>query len=762
MMSSEMLYAAGVAWLLAAAAFAAERLAAELRRPRRAVWLMSLAASFAVPLGSILTAVPSAASLRAPGAEAAAAEQQTSSAPQAGAAEDGAGSVGRQTSGSLDWASLGRWSSRLDWKALLMLARFDALDKPLAALWIAASTALLLAYALASFCLLRAAKRWPSTRMDGGPVFVSPRFGPAVLGSLRPRIIVPAWLLEASPATQSFVLEHEREHVAAKDPLLLAGAFLCVALMPWNLALWWQLHRLRLAIEIDCDARVVRGGADPIGYSNVLLAVGRRRALAPFAAVALTERASQLERRIRLLVDTARRRTPVAVICAACSMMLVGVAWAVDPAPIAAPAAASASIADSAPSPITAMTGLSFDGERVVVLVETSASMLDRTESGAQALLDLPPDRRRATAKWRQLVDMTDAVLARIRPGAQFQVIGFNDEAHALIDGTENRWLTMSTGLRAQAVAELGSRTVPQGANDLRAAFDAASALRPSPDEVFLLVDGLPTAGPRGEVAATDRQRLEAFDDAIRAAPEGVPVNVILMPLENEAPTAPAYWFLSLKTGGALFAPAFGAAGGAVPGLPLDSEHVVFVVDTSGSMRTFAAESVRRHLTATLDLYPNLEGFQVLNDQGQLLFPGAVEDWIPNVPEQRDRVLQALTTWAPFSDSTPYAGLSAALEALDDADENVAVFVYGDDFASGSIDNAMTAIMDANRIGGSDAKKARIHAIALPVYYGVTGELGSSANFASLMRELAVRNGGSFIGLPVSALSRRKVSGGDR
>ncbi|HEX5418644.1 MAG TPA: M56 family metallopeptidase [Gammaproteobacteria bacterium] len=768
MISSEMVYAAGVALLLAMAALVAERLFAELRWPRRGIWLAALAASVVLPFVSILGSVSSEAPARAIGPEGAAVHEETKSAmPRAAEASDTSARKG--TSARIDWASLRRWHSWLDWNAFLLLARVDGLDRLLAALWISASTTLLLAYGLASCWLLRAVKRWPRTRLDGSPVSVSARFGPATLGWLRPRIVVPTWLLEASPATQSIVLLHEREHIAAKDSLLLAGAFLWAALMPWNVALWWQLHRLRLAVEIDCDARVVRGGADAVGYSNVLLAVGRRRALAPFAAVALTERVSQLERRIRLLVETARRRMPVVVLCAAGSMVLSAAAWAVDPAPTAVPKAAPGRVGDSAQmQPITAMTGLSFDGERIVVLVEASGSMLDWTEAGAQRRLSLPDDQRRATAKWRQLVGMTQSVLAQLRPGAQFQVIAFNDEAHTVIDGTEGRWVPATAALRAQAVAELRTRIVPQGASNLQAAFKAASALRPIPDEVFLLVDGLPTAGRLGELAATDQQRLEIFeqleifDDAAGAAPQGVPVNVILMPMENEPAAAPAYWVLALRTGGALFAPAIGAAGGRVPGLPLDSEHLVFVVDTSGSMRTYSEQAVRQHMNETLALYPKLKGFQVLNDQGQLLFPGSVEDWIPNVPEQRDRVLQALATWAPFSDSTPYQGLSSALQALDDSHENVAVYVYGDDFARGAIDNAMTAIMDANRIGGTQARKARIHAVAFPVYYGVTGKLLSSANFASLMRELALRNGGSFIGLPLTSLSRKGAGAASR
>jgi hypothetical protein len=500
------------------------------------------------------------------------------------------------------------------------------------------------------------------------------------------------------------------------------------------------LHRLRLAVEMDCDARVVRGGTDAVAYSSVLLSVGRRRGVASLAAVALTERASQLEKRIRLLLHSRRKNARVfTALCAFASLTLLAAAWAVDPAPIV-PDAAVASAAEVRREPLTGL---------VVVLVEASASMLDRTEAGVERRRTLPADQQRAAPKWRQLVDMTESALAKIRPGAQFQVIAFNDEAYALIDGTDGRWRTATDALRAQAVAALRSRTVPQGESNLRAAFEAANALRPSPDAVYLLADGLPTVGRRGEVAATEQERLELLDEAVQAAPGEVPVNVILMPRDNEPAAAPAYWSLALGTHGALFAPADETPGGRVPGLPLDSERLVFVVDTSGSMHQYGWDIVRRHMAATLELYTDVRGFQVLNDEGAFLFPGSLGDWIPNVPTQRDRVLRALSTWAPFSDSEPYQGLAAALEALGESREEVALFVYGDDFPLESTDNALNAVTAANRLADTGDRKARIHAVAIPVYYQVTGQLLSSAQYASFMRELTLRNGGSFIGLPV-------------
>ena len=100
---------------------------------------------------------------------------------------------------------------------------------------------------------------------------------------------------------------HEREHLTARDPQILTTATLLFALFPWNAPLAWMLRRLRFAMEVDCDARVVRGGADPASYGEALLYVSQRQAPAPATSIALIERPSQLERRINIMFASPRR-----------------------------------------------------------------------------------------------------------------------------------------------------------------------------------------------------------------------------------------------------------------------------------------------------------------------------------------------------------------------------------------------------------------------------------------------------------------------
>ena len=119
-------------------------------------------------------------------------------------------------------------------------------------------------------------RRWDRGDMAGTAVYISEDCGPAVVGFLRPHIVVPRWLTKLSPSEQELVIAHERSHLGAHDTQLLTIAVCLLACMPWNPILWWQLRRLRLAIELDCDARVLGLGYPVARYSETLIAVGER------------------------------------------------------------------------------------------------------------------------------------------------------------------------------------------------------------------------------------------------------------------------------------------------------------------------------------------------------------------------------------------------------------------------------------------------------------------------------------------------------
>jgi hypothetical protein len=191
----------------------------------------------------------------------------------------------------------------------------------------ATSAALLTFYGLAWLKLRQAARQWRRARLRDCSVWIAERVGPAVFGFFKPQVVLPRWLHDGPATTRSLVLAHEQEHIAARDQLLLLLALLLMLLTPWNLPLWWQLRRLRFAIEVDCDARVLSRGADSAAYAETLLAVGQHRSQMPLGAIALTEPVSQLERRIRIMM-TRPRHSHVLLMgaCLALSTSLVGTA----------------------------------------------------------------------------------------------------------------------------------------------------------------------------------------------------------------------------------------------------------------------------------------------------------------------------------------------------------------------------------------------------------------------------------------------------
>jgi beta-lactamase regulating signal transducer with metallopeptidase domain len=188
-----------------------------------------------------------------------------------------------------------------------------------AAAWLTGSAALLALFVGVNVRLARARRRWPASQTCGTAVRVAPNSGPAVLGLLRAEIVVPRALLDRSSEEQRLILVHEREHVRARDHLLLAGAWLVAIALPWHPAVWALVARLRLAIELDCDARVLRGGVSPKSYGALLIDVASHHGGIRIGALALADGPSHLERRI-LAMNAPRKRHAVAYGAVLCGL----------------------------------------------------------------------------------------------------------------------------------------------------------------------------------------------------------------------------------------------------------------------------------------------------------------------------------------------------------------------------------------------------------------------------------------------------------
>ncbi len=189
-------------------------------------------------------------------------------------------------------------------------AHIQSYDTFINPLWITASSLLVLwglANAWRVSYAVRASRRAPGGAgtpvvLDGVPVVVTDSMGPATVGLWRSHVLVPRWVLALPRVQQQYVVRHEDEHRRAHDARLLFAASLLLILMPWNLALWWQLRRLRLAVEMDCDNRVVTGLGNATAYGELLLRVAQAASRGPRLQPALLGGAGMLEHRLTVLL----------------------------------------------------------------------------------------------------------------------------------------------------------------------------------------------------------------------------------------------------------------------------------------------------------------------------------------------------------------------------------------------------------------------------------------------------------------------------
>ena len=272
MIVSWMLFALVTGGFLTAAAVAADRLASLSRRPRRFVWLTTLILTAWWPVFSLLVSwLPRFESSQSTSAPIAAARRLTML-------------VVAPPAWDLSW----RWT----WTLVVI--------------WLIGSAFLLVRFGLALSYAPRRGASWRQMDLDGMRVHIAGDVGPAVVGLHDMAIVLPEWTLDADPAMRALILRHEAEHREARDPYLLLIAALLTALIPWNIPLWFQARRLRLAIEVDCDQRVLATHPSWREYARLLLMIAQRRSLTSHRlAPALLETPSNLERRI-----TAMRTAP--------------------------------------------------------------------------------------------------------------------------------------------------------------------------------------------------------------------------------------------------------------------------------------------------------------------------------------------------------------------------------------------------------------------------------------------------------------------
>ena len=292
-----MVYAALTAVLIAAGALAVERLVASQRIPRRYVWLAALTLAVVVPLLGDPREPPPTASVPTE-------ETAEAGAPAMVAVERTQGFV-----------------------LPLPIPPSRTAARTAGIAWGAGSAAALAALSTVLVAVACARRRWPRRRLDGTDVYLSRRFGPALVGILAPKPVIPSWVLSAESSARGAILRHELEHARAHDPLALLYAALVAAAFPWSPAIWWMCRRLRAAIEIDCDQRVIASGIGAADYGALLLHTGSRSHGRWGLAPAMSQPASILERRLRTMNEKRKKLNAAhGALLATAALLALGIA----------------------------------------------------------------------------------------------------------------------------------------------------------------------------------------------------------------------------------------------------------------------------------------------------------------------------------------------------------------------------------------------------------------------------------------------------
>ncbi|MGK0473709.1 MAG: hypothetical protein ACJAR0_004205, partial [Candidatus Azotimanducaceae bacterium] len=203
------------------------------------------------------------------------------------------------------------------------------------------------------------------------------------------------------------------------------------------------------------------------------------------------------------------------------------------------------------------LSGVNLGGEHILILLDTSASMLDKTIVNIVRRRNMSIEKKLESPKWQRALKTVDWVVANIPRSANVQLFGFNETAWPAIAGSEGSWIRTEDRADVQAALEELRQVEPKGGTSLHHPFELARSLVPQPDSIFLIVDGLPTMGaqPSDARIISSRDRVRLFGNALDSLPPNIPVTVILFPMEGDPIAAPSYWRLAQITGGAFLSP---------------------------------------------------------------------------------------------------------------------------------------------------------------------------------------------------------------
>lgn len=203
------------------------------------------------------------------------------------------------------------------------------------------------------------------------------------------------------------------------------------------------------------------------------------------------------------------------------------------------------------------LTGIKLNGARTLVLIDSSASMLDTTIVDIIRRRNQSDEIKRQSEKWQQTLSIADWILTNLEPDSRFQLFSFNTEAQVALSGSETEWLNASNQTQLNDSIDGLNSQIPTGGTSLVNVFSEISALNPRPDNIFLVTDGLPTQG-REELTSgsvTGQQRIQFFREAREELGNNIPVNVLLLPMEGDYFAAAQFWSMAVETNGSFLTP---------------------------------------------------------------------------------------------------------------------------------------------------------------------------------------------------------------
>jgi hypothetical protein len=204
------------------------------------------------------------------------------------------------------------------------------------------------------------------------------------------------------------------------------------------------------------------------------------------------------------------------------------------------------------------LTGMKMGGERILFLVDASASMLGSTYVNAILYRNMPDAMKLRTPKWRSAINGVNWLTARVPAESSFQILAFNTTAWSVVEGANNDWVPVGDGASLTAAVNRLRTTVPASGTSLYNVFDAISAMDPKPDNIYLITDGLPTQGksaPAKEKMIKPNDRMKFFSQALSRLPGKIPVNILLYPMDGDPDAAGYFWRLAIDSKGSFMTP---------------------------------------------------------------------------------------------------------------------------------------------------------------------------------------------------------------